>query len=68
MRKSPRNYGVEGEVDAFIRQNCLKAIKTLASLSIINFNEERLNLSPRPLSISISKNAVEVRSIAKLIE
>lgn len=39
MRKSPRNYGVEGEVNAFVKDSCLKAIKTLASLNIINFNE-----------------------------
>jgi replicative superfamily II helicase len=38
MKQSPKTYNIVGNVETFIRNNCLKAIKKLADLSIINFN------------------------------
>ena len=66
MKKDPHNYGVKGSVDSFIKENCLKALKTLTDLLIVNFNGENNRVYPRPLSINISKNAVEVRSISRM--
>jgi len=38
MKKDPSTYGVKGDVDNFIKENCLKALKTLSDLLIINFS------------------------------
>lgn len=38
MKKDPSTYGVKGNVENFIKENCFKALKTLSDLLIINFS------------------------------
>ena len=68
MRKSPQNYGINQNVEEFIRKNCYQATLKLAELNIVNFDVETERVTPKPISNSISKNAVEIRSIALVIE
>ena len=64
MKQSPRTYGINGNVEMFIKNSCLKAAQKLAELGVVILDEHENRVAPRPLSISISKNAVEIRSIS----
>ena len=37
MKQSPRTYAISGNVEQFIKNNCLKAVNKLADLNIILF-------------------------------
>lgn len=66
MKKSPKSYGITGDVDEFVRKECLKAVESLTELKAVNFAVPSNHIHPRPLSHSISRSAVEIASIELL--
>lgn len=70
MQNSPKLYNLtnKNSIDQFVYDTCLNSIKKLAQYEIVQYVESNGKIFPRQCSTNISKNAIEVATIIKIIE
>lgn len=71
MQTSPKLYNLgnsKNDIEKFVEETCMNSIKKLSQYEIVQFIESNQRIFPKQCSFNISKNAIDVETIIKVIE